>query len=199
MNFLKTALGFVTGGASTWIVYAAIAAFAAGTGAYGAHRFDLGAIDSMKLASAQNTTQVLQQQAVALQGESDKQLAEANAVTGQAIAEASAQQIVQTKTVTITKEVPVYVTPHTDSVVISCIPYGFVRVLDAAIPGSGANGDPSALPLPSGQSDDSCAPISASVLAERLVADLGVAEANAEQLDALEAAVAALTKEADGQ
>lgn len=65
--------------------------------------------------------------------------------------------------------------------VVGCITYGLVRVLDAAVLGSVAE----RLRLPSGQSDDSCAPITAVDLAESVASNYGTARLNAQQLDGL--------------
>lgn len=63
------------------------------------------------------------------------------------------------------------------------IPMGFVRVLDAASLGA----DPDTLSLAPGQSDDSCAPVTAARLAASVAANYAIARENAEQLNALQA------------
>lgn len=62
-----------------------------------------------------------------------------------------------------------------------CVPYGFVRLLDAAVFGS----DAASLPLPTGRTDASCAPFTWDALARAVLANYGAARSNAEQLDAL--------------
>lgn len=106
---------------------------------------------------------------------------EAQANAGQRIGAkaATADQAIQTQIKEIIVYAPKHITPATDSRV--CIPYGFVRVLDAAILGV----RPDDLPLPTGASDDACAPVVASHLAAEIVANYGLARQNANQLDAL--------------
>lgn len=96
-----------------------------------------------------------------------------------ALKEATAQTKIVTRTRTLTQEVPRYVTVQQDAV--ACISYGLVRVLDAAATGR----DPSDLELPAGQSDDACTTLTASDLARGVIENYGVAQQNAEQLDAL--------------
>jgi hypothetical protein len=66
-------------------------------------------------------------------------------------------------------------------VVNRCVPYGLVRVLDAA--SSGRLTD--SLPLPTGKSDAACAPVGWDTLAGAVTENYGTARSNAEQLDAL--------------
>jgi hypothetical protein len=73
----------------------------------------------------------------------------------------------------------------------SCITYGALRLLDGeGILGSGAE----RLPLPSGKSDDSCAPITAVVFHRTLVNDLASCRQNSAQLNALIASVRPVSK-----
>ncbi len=72
---------------------------------------------------------------------------------------------------------------------IACVPYGLVRVLDAAVLGRSAE----SLALPAGQSDGTCAPIDAPTLARSIAANYGAARLNAAQLDALSATVSQIT------
>ena len=102
-----------------------------------------------------------------------------------AVKEAKAQATVETQIVTVTKEIPRYVTIHQDAVV--CVPYGLVRLLDATVNQT----DPSAFQPPAGQSDDTCSPVKASALAGSVIANYGAAIANAEQLTALQAWIVA--------
>lgn len=88
-------------------------------------------------------------------------------------------QKVQEQIRAVIKEVPKHVTPDTDR--RTCVPYGFVRTLDAAVLGV----RPGDLPLPAGKSDDDCAPIEASSLAAGIAENYGAARQNAVQLDAL--------------
>lgn len=94
-------------------------------------------------------------------------------------------QAAQTQIVTVTndiiREVPTYVTVTQDR---ACIPYGLVRVLDAAITGR----DPASLDLPAGQSDDACSPLTTSALARGIIDGVVLpARQNAQQLDDLQA------------
>lgn len=78
-------------------------------------------------------------------------------------------------------EIERHVTVHS----IACVPYGLVRVLDAAVLGRG----PEALLLPAGVSDDTCAPVDAVALARNISANYGQCRINAAQLDALTSAL----------
>lgn len=97
-------------------------------------------------------------------------------------AEGQAQAQIITRTNTIIQKVPQYVTVTQDR---ACVPYGLVRVLDAAALGL----DPADLQPPAGQSDDACAPVTTSDLARSVAGNYGVARQNAEQLNGLEADV----------
>lgn len=94
------------------------------------------------------------------------------------VAEASAQQKIVTQTNVVTKEVIVHV-----PIASKCpVTVGFVRVLNAAILGSG----PSDLSYSPGQSDDACASTDARTLAGSIVANYGNSLANSQQLDSLQ-------------
>lgn len=104
-------------------------------------------------------------------------ITEANAVR-----EATAQDVEKEKTRVIVQKVPRYV----DRVVhVACVPWGLVRLHDAAAGGR----DPDAVAAPGGQSDDACSPFKPADVAAVIAGNYGVARANAEQLDALEADV----------
>lgn len=96
-----------------------------------------------------------------------------------AVAEAQAQDALHVKTITIVKKVPEYVTMQQD--IDHCPTVGFVRVLAAA----GRGLDPAALPLSPGQSDDDCASITLSSLANTLTQVIGQSNQNSEQLNSL--------------
>lgn len=108
-----------------------------------------------------------------------KERAQAKSDLDAAVKEAQAQEKIVTRTQTIIKEVPRYVTASQDRG--TCVTYGLVRVLDAAALGA----DPADLELPAGQSDDACAPVKASALAASVAENYGTARQNAQQLDAL--------------
>lgn len=99
------------------------------------------------------------------------------------IAAASEQQQVkiQTVTQTLTREVTHYVPVEVDRGV--GIPWGFVRVFDAAASGAA---DPAAISVGAGQSDTAASDIALSEVAAVSAANDGVCRANAEQLAALE-------------
>lgn len=107
-----------------------------------------------------------------------QQKAEDTLALNAAVTEAQAQAKIVTQTQVVTKEVVRHVKDKS-----TCVTYGLVRVLDAAILGQSAD----SLNLPAGKSDGSCAPFGSAALAERLVANIGIARANAEQLNALSA------------
>lgn len=70
----------------------------------------------------------------------------------------------------------------------TCVPFGLVRVLDAAALGL----HPSALALPAGKSDADCTTIDYVALATNVIGNYGAARANAEQLNALIGSVRAV-------
>lgn len=72
---------------------------------------------------------------------------------------------------------------HVKNVPVGCVTYGFIRVLDAAVFGVSAD----SLPLPTGKSDGSCAPVAPVDLARSIADNYATARANAEQLGALAA------------
>ena len=81
---------------------------------------------------------------------------------------------------TIIKEIPVHVGSRSNA--RYPLPYGVVRVYDAAVLGVA----PSALPLTSGRTDDSPAPVETSALAENAAENFAACRANDEQLTMLE-------------
>lgn len=95
-----------------------------------------------------------------------------------AVTEGQTQLLVLHQITNTKLEVPRYVT-----LTHGCIPFGFVRVLDAA----GFGVTPAELPLPAGKSDDDCSPLDWAPLAQALLTNIGEARANAEQLNALSA------------
>jgi hypothetical protein len=105
-------------------------------------------------------------------------------------AEAVAQTTIASLSAQLQQKVHTYVTPKQDAAVAAshgCITYGLLRYLDGAATGV----DPSTLPLPSGKSDDACAPVEASTVAAGIADNYSTARANARQLDDLEAATRA--------
>lgn len=108
-----------------------------------------------------------------------QQKAQDDITLASAMANAEAQTKIITLTNDIIKEVPRYVTVTQDA--RTCVTYGLVRVLDAAATGR----NPADLQLPSGVTDDACAPITASALAAGIADNFGIARQNAAQLDTL--------------
>ncbi|HEX5278943.1 MAG TPA: hypothetical protein VFW28_02580 [Micropepsaceae bacterium] len=97
-------------------------------------------------------------------------------------AAAQQQQVrIRTQTQTLTREVTKYVPVEVDHGVV--IPWGFVRVLDAAASGAG---DPAGISLGAGQSDRGASDVTLSEIAALSARNDGACRANAEQLAALE-------------
>jgi hypothetical protein len=140
-------------------------------GAFCMHRWDEGVIADLKLADARA-------QAASLSAALRKQAAQAALSQAASLREAAAQQALAAHSRVILEEIP----RHVANDHRPCVPYGLVRVLDAAATGA----DPAALPLPAGRTDASCAPVTATALAARIAANYTAARANAEQLNALQ-------------
>ena len=125
--------------------------------------------------------------AAASETERQAAIAMAEAKTGSdavnRIATAAGQQQakIRTQTQTLTREVTKYVPVEVDRGVV--IPWGFVRVLDAAASGAG---DPAAISIGAGQSDAAASDVTLSEIAALSAANDGACRANAEQLAALE-------------
>lgn len=169
----SAATGFL-GGIQTYLIVGAVTlALGLAGGAYAGYRWEHGALASLQLADAQAVTQ-------AVQKEAKSAAAQAQVSLTAAVAEAGAQAQIITHTVTVTKEIPVYVTPVQDS--RGCITVGLMRILRAA----SSQTDPDTLQLAAGQSDDDCSDVDASTLAGWFTGYSAAAEANSEQLDALE-------------
>lgn len=113
-----------------------------------------------------------------------KERADETVIRDAAVKQAASQVQIVTQTLTLQKEVIRHVTVHSP-----CISLGFIRVLDAEVLGVAAD----RLPLAAGQSDDTCSPLTADAVAERIIANYGRARQNAIQLDELEASVRALS------
>lgn len=95
-----------------------------------------------------------------------------------AVTRAKSQARIETKTITLTKEIPVYVTAAQDR--STCITYGILRVYNDAV------GQADAIPVPAGKSYDACSPVKASDLARGIAENFGTANDNADQLNKLE-------------
>ena len=160
-------------------------------GVYVAHHWDAGDIAALQTKIATIQRDDARARARALAAAADR-LRRADAISlNSAVAEAAAQQKLADETSVIAREVHRHVASNVRNRV--CIPYGLVRVLDAASLGA----DPDRLSLPAGQSDDTCAPVAADALAANVAGNYAAARANAEQLSALEAWVR--EQEANGE
>lgn len=178
MSIIDTAISTVTGALGGIWGYVAAAGLALAIGAYGGYRWEYGTYQARVASDAAAVLQAVKEAKA-----SDD--AQAKVALSSALAEAAAQQKIEVQTVTITKEVPVYVTKKQDTIV--CIPVGLARVLRAAA----ERVDPSALQLAPGQSDDACSDVTASEVAGWFTPYADASTKNAEQLNALEAWVVA--------
>lgn len=157
--------------------YALIAALLLGGGAAGGawleHKFDAGRYNALQAS-------VEAAHAKALEAAMERQ----KALDAAAIAAADQETQAQAALAIQAKRQLAEVKKHAQVVHIAskCVPYGFVRVLDAAAFGISAE----RLPLPAGKSDAACAPIGWNALASAIIRNLGIARANSEQLNALE-------------
>jgi hypothetical protein len=111
----------------------------------------------------------------------------ADAANGEARAHLEARAASESRIRTIIKRVPVYVSAKSDSACV--VPWGFVRLFDAAA--SGADPDFVAAAVAPGQPDDAPSDVTLSEAVALLATDLGHARQNADQLAHLEKAVAA--------
>jgi hypothetical protein len=154
-------------------------ALAFGCGLYAAHRWDEGDIEALHAKIATIARDDARANAVAIADAADR-VKRADALSlNAAVAEAAAQQKLADEKSRTLEEVRL----HVSSAARLCIPYGLVRLLDAASLGA----DPNSLSLPSGRSDAACAPVNAADLAANVAANYAVARENAEQLNALAA------------
>ena len=150
---------------------AVVAGLVAG-GAYEEHRIDAGKLSALEL-SYQTASATAAAQAAATQKQLDQ--ATQTATTAALASQSSLNAQLQTEVLSV----PTYVkTPATP-----CVPWGFIRVLDATVLGS----DPASLPLPAGAANDACSTFSYATVAASIVANYGHAEFNAAQLTALQA------------
>ena len=99
-----------------------------------------------------------------------------------ATAEKAAQTTIVYRTRTLIRKVAAHVTASTP-----CIPWAVVRLHDAAV----LHVDPASLQPPAGQSDDACSDVAPTAFVVTVIDNYAVADANAEQLNALEANIAA--------
>jgi hypothetical protein len=141
-------------------------------GAYEEHRIDAAKLTSLEL-SYQTASATAAAQAAATQKQLDA--ATSAATTAAATQQAALNNQLQAEVLSV----PTYVkTPATP-----CVPWGFIRVLDATVLGS----DPASLPLPAGAANDACSTFSYATVAASIVVNYGHAKFNAAQLTALQA------------
>lgn len=140
-----------------------------GSGAYVDHR-----IMSAKFASFEASAAKAQAEAVADAAARQKELDDAT------LSAAQAETDTQRRLAAGTRAQLSYLRAHPTH--IPCVPWAFVRVLNASILGVAAD----SIRLPAGAADGACAPVSADTLARTLVANFGNARANAEQLSAFQ-------------
>lgn len=152
-----------------------------GAGSYAGYRWEHGVLADYQAAAAHAQFEAVQVALAKQQTIDDMNMAAA-------MSEAQKQQQIVTVTKTITKEIPRYVNDQTNCV--SGLTVGLARVLRAAAVGA----DPASLQLASGQSDDTCSDVTPSEVAGWFTDYAGESRANAEQLDALIAAVNANAK-----
>lgn len=105
---------------------------------------------------------------------------QAAVVTHAAGTAARAQERILTHTITLTQEIHDHVPPVVDHQ--PCVPYGFVRLHDAAAYGVGI----ADTGVPAGQPDDACAPFAWADIAAVVVQNYGAARQNAQQLGDLQ-------------
>lgn len=118
---------------------------------------------------------------------------QANLSTASSTHEVTAQATIDAKARVIHDKVYIHVKDHLPP--SGCITLGFLRALDAY----GLGLDPADPSLSAGQSDDTCAPVSALGAAEQIGDRLTDARKNAEQLDALIADIKARIDIANGK
>jgi hypothetical protein len=142
-----------------------------GSGAYVMHD-----VDNAKLEKVELSYKTAEEAAVAAAAAQQK------AIDAAALAASSAEAQQQAQFATALQQELSDVQVHVSTKLVPCIPYGLVRVLDAAVLGVSA----SSLALPAGKSDATCSALTANDLAGSVISNYGSARANAEQLTALQ-------------
>lgn len=177
-SFISAAFTFLTTAPGVYILMAGIA-----VGAYwysGHEGYKHGAVDTVAAQKLEEAVAVQAAYKIGIKNQADLDKSEAADAYTFGVAEGKATA----KTVTLTKEIPTYVTIETDGKF--AVPCGLFRVWRAAESGDGA--DPSTISLPPGLTDADACPIAASDLADNIVAVTGlyhVAEAQIIGLQAL--------------
>lgn len=168
LPFLTTKLAIQAG-----CVVAIVGALSFGTWSV-VHSIQAGAVKSYVAADAVTTANA---QAAGAKIDSAQ-----SAIDAKSAEDSAAHQTAEARVATVVKQ-KVYIHVH-DPVApraVGCIPYGLVRLHDAAAIGV----DPDTLPLPSGVSDDACSPVAVTALAEAIADNYAAARANAAQLNDL--------------
>lgn len=162
-------------GFPNWIVLAVVAAVSAATAGGATYKITSsiykGEIASINLAHERAVF------AAIVKAQADQRGADA-VTLDLTVKEGEGQIKIVEKFRTIEKEIPIYVQDTS-----ACLTYGLIRVLDAAALGA----DPKDLILPTGEYNDTCAPVKATDLANNVVANYKSATQNAEQLGTLQA------------
>lgn len=168
-----------------------VAAFGAGVAV--AHHWDAGDIGTLQTKIATIERDDARAKAQALVAAADRVRREDRVTLESATAEAASRQKLADEKSQVAKEVHRHVPQSVNAHL--CVPFGLVRLLDAASLGA----DPDALSLPAGRSDASCAPVEAAHLATNVAANYAAARENAEQLSVLQAWVGAEERAANGK
>ncbi len=185
---IKLALGSLS---SVWgyvAIGAVSAVIAASSVGYITHQLDNDTYLALQLKDAKAATAIAEQTTEAVTAEKNIEIAEVSDVRDAAIAEAARQPVLVTRIRNVITTVPTFISPAVNT--RTCIPNGFVELLNNAIR-AGNSEDGTATPtLASGQSNDSCTASDVSDLAEQIIGSIIIpASANAEQLNALELAI----------
>lgn len=180
-------IGSAFSGIYSYVVIAALASvISAYTSGVVVHHFDLVSYQELELKDARAATAVAEQTTEAVTTEKNIEIADVRASTQKAIEEASAQQKIVVHEKVVHDEIPVFITPAVNA--RTCIPVGLVRLLYASTSGNSSDGE-AALNLSASEPDDACSGINSADLADWVVANNSIAQQNAEQLNALEAAI----------
>lgn len=183
-GILVSGLGKALGGLQSYLIVGASAALIAGAGgAYAGYRWEEAKYEKL-VANDAKALIAATKDAVAKQANIDKsnQRDAADQAYFRGKLDGTVLNIVTGAplNVTVTQDKQAAVADHA-----GCITYGFARLLY-----SGAHGvAPDSLPIPSGESVDSCTALEPSELAAAVAQDLAAGYGNAHQLDSLIAAV----------
>lgn len=163
------ALSFL--GLPSWIILLVVFLAGAGSGGGAARIYYTGEIAKMELAQAKANKK--SDDVVVVKREESK-----DSAVAASSADASAQEKIIYRTVTLKEKVNVYVKDTS-----TCITIGLVRLLDAAALGIN---NPDTLSLAPGEFNETCAAIGSNALANSVVGNYGLARQNSQQLNDLE-------------